>query len=80
MEELIRKVINGEEESVEIPRTEVGPLRDLIAKELGCDRHDDVEYETNGYQCDFWFYFSDGYMLAGDLWYKTHFTFSKGEV
>lgn len=78
MEELIRKVINGEERSVEIPRTEVGPLRDLIAKELGCNCHD-VEYETNGYQCDFWLNFSGEYTLSGDLWYMTHFTFSKGE-
>lgn len=76
MKELILKVINGELESVEVPFQKLDIYVDIL-KSLGFEIYD---FDTNGYQVDFWLNFiknNNVYCLEGSLFYSDTFTFSK---
>ena len=76
--ELIDSVINGVVAYAELPMM---PIQDLdnYMKSLGFT---DGEYETNGWQCDFWKQYNRGktieFVLGGSLYYGG-FVFGKYE-
>lgn len=77
--EKIKKVLDGTEESVNISRRKLVEYINFIKTELNTDEH---EYDSNGYQVDFWVAFETPcgdktFELTGDLWYEDTFKFEQ---
>ena len=79
MKELLKKVIDGEVESIDITMTPICEIEDLLKSNFGAEDLELMGDETNGWQVDFWYYFElpEGrFMLSGSLHYG-NFKFSK---
>jgi hypothetical protein len=67
MKELLKKVINGEVESVNLPFTPIKEIERVLT-ELGINTSA-CEADTNGWEVDFWYTYERKYELSGSLHY-----------
>ena len=75
----IEGVLVGTKSTAKLPRLPLTQYEDFFKSIEGVD---EVEYESNGYQVDFWMTFklgSSSYKLSGDLWYEPYWQFYRVE-
>jgi len=70
----LKNVIDLHQSSCEVDRKALNEYIQFLRSIFG----EEYDYETNGFQCDFWVTFKANngkYTLAGDLWFDENFSF-----
>lgn len=67
MKELLKQVINGDLQEVDIPFMPIVKI-EVDLRELGINVKD-CEVDTNGRDIDFWYTYENKYVLSGTLYY-----------
>jgi len=80
--ELIFSVIKGEVDSVRLPMIPIDDVITLLQEKGYIDKDDNGDYDSNGWQVDFWLQFHINesiYTLSGSLWYGQYKFFKEDE-
>lgn len=77
LKQLLEKVINGEEKSVNLPFTPINDLEKILKEEFKITLG---EWDTNGWCINFWWYTeNEEYYISGSLYYG-NMIFSKNDL
>jgi hypothetical protein len=80
--ELILSVIKGEVDSVKLPMIPIDDVITLLQEKSYIDKDDSGDYDSNGWQVDFWLQFHINesiYTLSGSLWYGQYKFFKEDD-